>query len=705
MKSLYRIFLATALLLPTSAFAGTFNWYDGGHVTFSIQKKYGTVVDKALDLFSSDMQAVTGKKAEKKSDGKIDIYQLDQASNKEMSRLKDYGVPLMKFITRQDAFWLGVRQGKLVVVGSNGRGTAYGILELSRLAGVSPWRWWGDVVPERKARLSISDHYETLQIPSVEYRGIELADTDWSTDVWDKAKLDRHGSTGQLGPKYFRQLFCLMLRLRANTLWTGERHKAHHKKRNSKDDTQVADSFDISLSSDLKHTVMATDDGYGYLRPMAKNANGMAYHLSYSGEPHDYLWLATTQPGLIYNEMRTAWNRKANHLWVATIHDPKVAAYPLSLFMDMAWDVNSVSANSLPKHLEAWLTQQFGERVGNRLVKPMAEFYRLCGIRRPEFMGWNEIDNDKAKTGSFQPVQDTEFNAEQFGNELERYLNDFKEVKAEVDAVEPLLRPELKDAFFAAIKYPVYAAAAMATKQLQAQEARTIGRQESFHHDEEALESAVRSWKAYEEIQSLTTTYNDDMAKGKWKGLMNMQPRLLPVFQAPQFIDNLTTEEIKKYDGYDGIDTRLDNDGCVVRNAYEYSSATDGVTAVEMLGHSMRAVALPKGDKLSYQFYAADGDAVLRTALIPTQPADGGELRYSVSIDDGTPIVHSIKEDGPTERWKVNVLRGQAVRTDEIHLTAGTHKLTIQALDDHIVVDQWMIDYDRDRQFYMFPIK
>lgn len=123
-----------------------------------------------------------------------------------------------------------------------------------------------------------------------------------------------------------------------------------------------------------------------------------------------------------------------------------------------------------------------------------------------------------------------------------------------------------------------------------------------------------------------------------------------------------------------------------------------------MLGHSMKAVALPKGGSLTYQFYAKGGEANLYTALIPTQANDKGDIRYSISIDGGTPVVYSLKEKFRSERWKLNVLRGQAIRCEEVNLSSGTHTLEIKALDAHIVVDQWMIDYDKNRRFYMFPI-
>ena len=113
---------------------------------------------------------------------------------------------------------------------------------------------------------------------------------------------------------------------------------------------------------------------------------------------------------------------------------------------------------------------------------------------------------------------------------------------------------------------------------------------------------------------------------------------------------------------------------------------------IQMLGHSMNAVALPKDGWLTYRFeMETAGDYTLQTAMIPTQPNDNGELRYSVSIDDGEPTVFNLKEPFRSEEWKQNVLRGQALRRQRVHLSAGQHTLTIRALDAHVIVDQWAL--------------
>ena len=157
---------------------------------------------------------------------------------------------------------------------------------------------------------------------------------------------------------------------------------------------------------------------------------GVYYHLSYWGRPHDYMWLCTTQPGLIYSEMKQAYDCNARRLWVVNVHDLKPAAYDLELFLDMAWNINSVSPSTLVEHQKSWLCREFGKEAGEKLLPAMLEFYRLCGIRKPEFMGWNQVELDKKKyTKGWSPVKNTDFSLTEFGGELDRYLESYEALK------------------------------------------------------------------------------------------------------------------------------------------------------------------------------------------------------------------------------------------------------------------------------------
>ena len=813
-------------------------WYDGStSVTYNVQKSVDPVVLTALDMFGSDMQAVTGRRARPVSvDGaSIRIIEADRASGSVLRRLKKEGVPVDSLMTLTDGFHISVIGRQITVVGANGRGTAYGVLELSRMAGVSPWIWWGDVLPERRNRLIIDSGYRTLQGASVEYRGIFINDEDWTLRPWSYGTYEP-AEFGQIGPRTYKKVFQLLLRLRANAIWPGMHTgtKAFFRTEGAK---AVADSCGIAIGTShcepllrnnvdewnekqrgrynymtnrqavhdywierLKEvkgsaggnmftigiggihdgsmegvktmdekqtalqqviddqqellrkyigaperqtqvfvpykevleiyerglrvpdyvTLMWCDDNYGYMTRLSNAAEqkrtgggGIYYHLSYWGRPHDYLWLTTTQPGLIYNEMREAYDHNVRKVWIVNVHDPKVAGYDLELFLDMAWNIDCVSSSTLNDHYLAWLCRQFGTEAGKKLFPAMHEFYRLCGERRPEFMGWSQVELDKKTYArGLSPVVNTEFSTTAFGGELDRYLERYADVRRTVSDAERLIRPELRDAYFAAVKYPVYAADAHARKILESQRARQLATgstQKDMFASNAALYTAVaRSQSAYQEIRRLTEYYNETMSGGKWRRSMNMRPRDLPVYAAPSLPTLLDDREVAEWLGKarQGQCHELDTEGAIVRNACDYSSASAGVRAVQMLGHSMNAVALPKDGTLTYDFVAErDGKAVLRTAMIPTQPNDNGDLRYSVSIDGGEPTVYTLKEKFRSERWKQNVLRGQAVRELPVDIAKGRHTLVIRALDNHIIADQWMIDFNPQRKHYLFPVK
>ena len=716
-------------------------WFDGRNpITYSVPNEVEPVVKVALDMWKSDMLQVTGM--------------TPMTSRK----------PTVKVVRGKgvaDGFSIYTKGGQIVVEGNDGRGMAYGLLELSRIAGVSPWIWWGDVVPEKKDRLVLDAAFKTEQHPSVAYRGIFLNDEDWSLRPWSSIDVQT-----------YKKIFQLLLRLRANAIWPAmhEGTTAFFKMEGAK---AMADSCGIVIGSshcepllrnnvgewDSKErgafnyrtnrkavqaywierlqqvkkskgnmftigmrgihdssmegykteqekfdglqqvindqqellrkyvgnpsrqmqvfvpykevlqlyekglqvpddvTLMWCDDNYGYMTRLSdakeqqrKGGSGAYYHLSYWGRPHDYLWLTTTQPGLIYNEMRQAYDHHVRKLWIANVHDPKVAGYDLELFLDMAWNIDCVSGETINDHYQAWLCRQFGQEAGKRLFPAMHEFYRLCGIRRPEFMGWTQVELDKnTYPRGLSPVSDVPLTPQ----EAATRVADFERIKTMVIESRALVRQELKDAFFAAIEYPVFAAAAMNRK---------------------ILSDSTDSHLAYEEIQSLTRKYNN-LRGGKWRGLMDAAPRRLPVF-----------EDVR------GHLTGIADDTATIYHACDYTEASEGTRIIQMLGHTMKAVAMPKDGTCTYQFSTEhEGNYLIRTALIPTQPNDDGDLRYSVSIDGSEPVVYSLKEPFRSERWKNNVLCGQTVREWNTPLSQGTHTLTIHALDDHIVLDQFEI--------------
>ena len=162
MKYKKLLFLLFTLIGIQTGRAGEFVWYDGkSPVSYHLSTEVAPVVNIALDMLNGDLEQVTGRRlqAVAKAQAAICIVQLNEAGKSVKKELKQVGIPIDELANKQDGFCLKVVDEQLFVVGSDRRGTAYGVLELSRLAGVSPWIWWSDVTPEKKNRLALPDDF------------------------------------------------------------------------------------------------------------------------------------------------------------------------------------------------------------------------------------------------------------------------------------------------------------------------------------------------------------------------------------------------------------------------------------------------------------------------------------------------------------------------------------------------------------------
>ncbi|MBN2684379.1 MAG: glycosyl hydrolase 115 family protein [Pontiellaceae bacterium] len=117
-------------------------------------------------------------------------------------------------ITTIDQPFDGVEQA-LVIVGSDKRGTIYGIYELSEQLGVSPWYWWADVPPQKRTTAYVAAGRYASGEPKVKYRGIFINDENPCMQLWAREKF------GGINHEMYSHMFELMLRLRANLLWPG----------------------------------------------------------------------------------------------------------------------------------------------------------------------------------------------------------------------------------------------------------------------------------------------------------------------------------------------------------------------------------------------------------------------------------------------------------------------------------------------------
>lgn len=144
---------------------------------------------------------------------------------------------------------------QLIIAGSDRRGTIYGIYELSKQLGVSPWYYWNDVPVKKRSSAYILPGYFASGEPKVKYRGIFINDEEPAFGTWARTKF------GGVNSKMYSNLFELLLRLRANYLWPAMWGKAFNE-----DDPlnpKTADEYGIVMGTSHHEPMMRAQKEWG----------------------------------------------------------------------------------------------------------------------------------------------------------------------------------------------------------------------------------------------------------------------------------------------------------------------------------------------------------------------------------------------------------------------------------------------------------
>ncbi|WP_181306062.1 glycosyl hydrolase 115 family protein [Rufibacter sp. XAAS-G3-1] len=643
--------------VTAEAVPGSFPLVQAGQAApIFIDAKDAEVVRIAAEALSEDMKMVTGFKAEIRKGGQKQLSNIPViigtiGQSELINQLVEKKALQVQEITgKWESYSVAVVEKPfanvakaLVVAGSDPRGTAFGVFELSRRMGVSPWYWWADAKPAHKENLFVTAGTLVQGPPSVKYRGIFLNDEDWGLQPWAAQNMDK--DIKDIGPNTYARIFELLLRLKANLIWpamhpstkaffhypgnpetaddyailVGTSH-AEPMLRNNVDEwnEKTMGSFDyfsnqkavqaywehrvreaqnleaiytmgmrgvhdsgmkgakntaeaatmlekiISHQRDLlkKHvsknvtavpqvftaykevleiydhglklpediTLVWPDDNFGYIHrlsnpqeQMRAGGSGVYYHASYWGRPHDYLWLSSTHPSLIREEMMKAYHLKSNQLWVLNVGDIKPLEHNIDLFLDMAYDAKAFqNGNSAEQHLQQWVSEVFGEEKAAIISPVLWEYYQLAFERKPEFMGWS-------RTEPTTQTNYTAYNHFYYGDEAQKRLDRYEALEKQVKILRGQMDAKDADAFYQLVYYPVVGASLMNKKFLYRDKSHLYAQQNRAS----ASDYAQLAKQAYDEIAVETNYYNHQLANGKWEGMMSMKPRDLPAYQEP----------------------------------------------------------------------------------------------------------------------------------------------------------------------------
>ncbi len=761
----------------------------------------------AKDL-QADLAAVTGRRpglSTRAPSGRQAILIGTLGRNPLIDRLaRDRKLDVEKLTGAWESFTITVVQNPtpdldraLVIVGSDRRGTAFGVYELSRQIGVSPWTWWADVTPSRKTALYAADGAMQFGPPSVKYRGIFINDEDWGLQPWAAKTFDP--AYGDIGPKTYEKVFQLLLRLKANTLWPamhevskpfnadpanaaladrwgivmGSSHAEPMLRNNVGEWKAGAEAFNYAANpggvldywrertktnggyeniytlgmrgihdsgmvgggdidgqrallekiitdqrgligqhvdpkvetvpqvftaykevldiyrSGLKVpddvTLVWPDDNFGYIRQLPNaqerkrsGGSGVYYHLSYLGAPLSHLWLSTVPPALVIEEMGRAWDQGARQLWIVNVGDIKPAELGTQLFLDMAWDVEKIRSQGASRYTMAFARENISPERALWVSDILDQHHLLNFERKPEHLQWFW---GKGSTPRSSPLSVAQADVR---------LARFDALIAKLDQESARVPADRRDAWFELVEYPVRAAAAANHRFFDAEAFdRLIG-----ERPEEAHRRAARARAADAEIAALTRRFNEEIAGGKWRGIMSVEPadgswtsfRQRP-FAAP---------------AADATAPRLapsppEDEGLIVIEAE--TARGRGWRRIDGLGRGGAAMAA--GDvheasagraALDYAVKLPAGAWALDLDLLPTFPLNSQTaLRLAVGADGGAPVTVLAPRKVGDKDWAQGVTDGRLRVGSGITLCGGEHAVRVTSVDPGVVLDALVV--------------
>ena len=497
----------------------------------------------------------------------------------------------------------------IIIAGSDKRGAIYGVYELSRQMGVSPWYYWADVPIQKHTTISIKKGKYTDGEPAVKYRGIFLNDEwpclgNWASDTF-----------GGFNSKFYEKVFELVLRLKGNFMWPAMWNSAfydddpmngplademgivmstsHHepmglaqqdwKRRgtgawNYQTNGQVLRDFwqsgmerckdwesiitigmrgdgDEAMSAETntallekivkdqrkiiekvtkkkaKETpqvwalykevqllyekglrvpddviILLSDDNWGDVRrlPNAEERKhpggwGMYYHVDYVGAPRNTKWLNVSPIQHVWEQLQLTYSYGVDKLWVLNVGDLKPMEYPISLFMDMAWNPNQYTADNLLEHARAFCAQQFGEEQADEAMRILNLYSKYNGRVTPEMLNSRTYN---IENGEWKQVSDEYLKLE--AEALRQYLT---------------LKPEYKDAYKQLILFPVQAMANL----YEMYYAQAMNHKLYKENNPKANEWADKVEATFKRDAELCHDFNHHMANGKWNGMMTQK--------------------------------------------------------------------------------------------------------------------------------------------------------------------------------------
>ena len=698
----------------------------------------------------------------------------------------------------------------LVIAGNDRRGAAYGVFELSKQIGVSPWYWWADVPVAKRKELFIKENVSLTDAPKVKYRGLFINDEAPALSGWTKEKF------GGFNHNFYEKFFELVLRLKGNYIWPamwgnafyaddslnikaadkygvviGTSHheplmRAHDEWRRigggqwnyetNKDKLQqfwrdgikratnekivsvgmrgdgdapmsretatallerivadqrtiisdvtgkpaeqtpqlwalykeVQDYYDKGMRVPDDVTLLLSDDNWGNLRKLPrldekprKGGYGIYYHFDYVGGPRNYKWLNTNPLPRIWEQMHLAWEYKVRDIWIVNVGDIKPMEFPISFFLDYAWNPEKINADDLQNYTEKWAADQFGKPHAKEIADLLAKYGKYNGRRKPELL---DADTYNLATGEWKTV-----------------IDEYAELLKKAEAINNELPTVDEDAYFQLILHPIKACANLNELYYYA----ALNKQAYTNKLKETNQYADKVKELYSNDSLITQQYHQ-LNNGKWNHLMSQthigytywqQPnqQKMPTVQYLPSNSAVANKTMSIQEAKQGIAIDADHyTKAINTNTIRWKVLPDhGRTGSAITPFPVTASEQKPGGNsphLQYEFVTdKKGEFAIQAYLSPSLNVfrDENGLQYAMSVDDEQPQTISLnKEDKTSDKgiWNKWVSENIIIKTTTHRITrSGKHTVKFWMVTPGVVLQKLVLDFGGVAQSYLGP--
>ncbi len=454
---------------------------------------------------------------------------------------------------------------------------------------------------------------------------------------------------------------------------------------------EVQDYYDKGMRVPDDVTLLLCDDNWGDVRKLPEvnalarsGGYGMYYHVDYVGGPRCYKWLNVSQIQRIWEQMNLTYSHGVDQIWILNVGDLKPMEFPISFFLEMAWDPTSFNSQNLYQYTIDWCTEQFGKKYAKEAARIINLYTKYNHRVTPELLS------------------EETFSLENY-NEFENVRNEYRDLTLDALRLYNFIPNEYKDAFDQLVLYPTNACCNLYEMYYAAAKNKQLAK----NNDPKANYWADVTKACFDRDSLFTIHYNQQIAGGKWNHQMDQIRIGYKSWAEPK--QRIMPKVVRVLDNYDNSNLVFEEaDGYVSIEAanYQLAKSTDKIhwEVIPNLGKTESAITtFPQNEYLTskdsvYLEYAINFKSTglfdVSVLVSPTLNFNANKgLRYAISVDGKKEQIININKDykpWDMDRWQAN--RINITKSKLLIDTVGLHRLRIRVLEPGIVLQKIMVD-------------